>query len=410
MLKNKTKLFSIILALAIIFTSTFAFADEGTTENNQSSPEAPVTATEAQTNQSSETTNTTNTASTNQSTSNMKKSDVYITGDDVTIDYVVDGNLFVMANNVTISSQVGGDAFICAKNVTVSEQGYVYSNLFVAAESVNIKGIVYDIYAATKSLTISGYVYRDVRAVAQDNLTILGTVGRNAYVGYTPNINFTSSESEASGATGAITGNLEYSAQQELSIPSEQIGGEVKFNQISTQTENKAENENIFLTYLTKLGSSLGLLVIVWLLGLWLAPKFLKETDKLLKTKTLPIFGFGILGLILIPIVSLILLFINITSLAAITLILLYIAAFIIGTSVSQIAISNIASEKLKIDKTIGQLGVLILTGIIVWAICLIPVLGGIISAILSIFGFGIIIKYILPCKNCKNMPNTAKK
>ncbi len=33
----------------------------------------------------------------------------------MTIDYIVDGNLFVMANTVTINSQIGGDAFIMAK-------------------------------------------------------------------------------------------------------------------------------------------------------------------------------------------------------------------------------------------------------------------------------------------------------
>src|SRR5699024_7588730 len=73
-----------------------------------------------------------------------KQQDVWLTGDNVTIDYIVDGNVFVAANNVTINSQIGGDVFVVANTVTVGEQGYIFSNLFAVADSININGVVYD--------------------------------------------------------------------------------------------------------------------------------------------------------------------------------------------------------------------------------------------------------------------------
>ena len=105
---------------------------------------------------------------------NYKKSDVYLVGDDITIDYIVDGNLFVMANKVTINSQIGGDAFILAKEVVVDSEGYIFNNLFACAQSIDIKGVVYDAYTCAENLSISGgYVYRDLKSVSK-NINING--------------------------------------------------------------------------------------------------------------------------------------------------------------------------------------------------------------------------------------------
>lgn len=235
-----------------------------------------------------------------------------------------------------------------------------------------------------------------------NTFSVLGTIGRNAYVSNCSNIAFTdSTDTENASMQGTITGNLEYTANSELTIPSEQVGGEVKFNQM-TLSSTEGQSQNVILTYLLKLGASLCLLIVVWLLGLWLAPKFIKSTDKLLKEKPAPFFGFGVLGLVAIPVVTLILLVLNITALAAVALILVYITLLLISSAIFEIAITNILANKFKIDKTVGKLGVLILTGIVIWAICLIPFLGAIISILMGIFGLGILINYILPKKNEK--------
>ena len=126
-----------------------------------------------------------------------KQQDVWLTGDNVTIDYIVDGNVFVAANNVTINSQIGGDVFVVANTVTVGEQGYIFSNLFAVADSININGVVYDMYSMSNTMQISGYVYRDVKAIA-NKIDIAGIVGRNAFVDCS-NINFIETKTEEEG-------------------------------------------------------------------------------------------------------------------------------------------------------------------------------------------------------------------
>lgn len=319
----------------------------------------------------------------------MKKGDVYIAQNDVTIDYIVDGNVFILGNNVTINSQIGGDVFVCAKNVTISEQAYIFSNLFVLAENVNIKGIVYDLYSIANNITIDGYIYRDIKA-SSSTLNINGVIGRNAYV-RCEKINFAvSGQNDENGSTvtnaGLIAGDLTYSSSQEISIPEKAVSGKVNFEQIIKTTNNTIS------TYLISLGSLLVIVLVVWGLSLLLAPKFLKSTNDLIASKKIfPVLGCGILTPIAITVLAILLLFINIT--ASISLLLLTILAllFALSTSVTIIAINNLICKKLKISKNIGILGILILTTTVLWAICLIPFVGGIISILAVIIGMGLI-------------------
>lgn len=319
----------------------------------------------------------------------MKKGDVYIAQNDVTIDYIVDGNVFILGNNVTITSQIGGDVFVCAKNVTISEQAYIFSNLFVLAENVNIKGIVYDLYSIANNITIDGYIYRDIKT-SSSTLNINGVIGRNAYIGC-EKINFAvQNQNDENGSTvtnaGLIAGDLTYSSSQEISIPEKAVSGKVNFEQIIKTTNNTIS------TYLISLGSLLVIVLVIWGLSLLLAPKFLKSTNDLIASKKIfPVLGCGILTPIAITVLAILLLFINIT--ASISLLLLTILAllFALSTSVTIIAINNLICKKLKISKNIGILGILILTTTVLWAICLIPFVGGIISILAVIIGMGLI-------------------
>lgn len=321
----------------------------------------------------------------------MKKGDVYIAQNDVTIDYIVDGNVFILGNNVTINSQIGGDVFVCAKNVTISEQAYIFGNLFVSAENVNLKGILYDLYAIADNITVDGYIHRDIKS-SSSTLNINGVIGRNAYV-RCRKINFAvpsqNSENESTITNaGSIAGDLNYSSSQEISIPEKAVSGKVNFEQIST-------NQTIS-TYLISLGSLIVIVLVIWGLSLLLAPKFLKSTNDLIASKKiLPVLGCGILTPIVIIVLSILSLFINITASISILLLIILVLLFALSTSITIIAINNLICKKLKISKNIGILGILILTTIILWAICLIPFVGSIISILAIIIGMGLITYFI---------------
>ena len=72
-----------------------------------------------------------------------QKSDVYLSGDDITVDYNIDGNLFVVANSVTINSKICGDVFIFAKSTTLGDQSFISGNLFTLQNPPNIPPILY---------------------------------------------------------------------------------------------------------------------------------------------------------------------------------------------------------------------------------------------------------------------------
>lgn len=415
MSKNKFKVISILIAIILLLSTTLVFAE------NESDviaiSEDPNSATEAVAENQNTNTNTSDGATAEDqaaattSEENFKKGDVYLTGDNVTVDYVVDGNVFIVANTVTINSQIGGDAFICASSITVGEQGYVFSNLFALAQTLDIKGVVYDVYALSQDVTVSGYVYRDVKASCK-NLNIYGTVGRNAFVKCS-NINFlqntnTGDEANAVTSQGMISGDLNYSSDKELSIQEGTVNGSTNYTPMA-----KAGN-NTVSTYLLSLGAFIATSILVWLICLWLAPKFLNNvSDSLTSKKILPVIGLGILTPIAVSIACIILLILGVT--AGVGLLLLSLLFIIIGISsaIFTIAINKLVCAKLKIDKTIGFFGMLIATSAVIWAVELIPYVGSIVGLIAVIIGLGLVVsKLVLKDKKTDNtkIEKTEKK
>ncbi len=438
-MKNKFKILIFIIAILIFTCSTVMAVDAGNTVTT------PDTANNVNTN------NTTNTNSgdssqalANQNAVNddsFKKEDVYLVGDNVTIDYIVDGNLFVMANTVTINSQIGGDAFILSDNLIVGENGYIFSNLFAACSNITINGIVYDLYSISNNTNINGYVYRDMRSTSSNNINILGTIGRNAYISC-DNINFKSeikneqanenqtnneadatnqnqtgnengtadenqtnngdetvnedksnNENETTTVTGNISGNLNYSSKKEISVPDGVVAGKVNFEQIKNFDNNKTNN------LIIKLATFVFTVIAIWLVCLWLTPKFIKNASTLVQKKALPVIGLGILTPIALTILSILLLVLGVTSTLGL---LLFIALFVfiaLSTSIFVITINNIICNKLKITKTKNVFGVLVISSIALWLIGVIPFIGSIISLFAVILGLGIIV-YSLIFKN----------
>lgn len=395
MLKNKLKVIALMIVMIVSFTIPVVRA-----ENETSTDETSGTQDEAVAISENEEENAVEDTSTN-----MKKGDVYLSGDDVTVDYIVDGNLYVFAKSVTINSQIGGDVFAFAETVNVGEQGYVFSNLFTCAKTVNVSGVVYDLYALAQDVQINGYIYRDIR-VASNSLDIKGTIGRNAYA-QSNNITFaTAQEGQEKGtvsSAGIVNGNLEYGASKEISIPEGAVAGETKYTPINEKNSNGVK------TYMLSLGTEIATVIIIWLLCLWLAPKFLNKTNTLLTKKVPALIGYGILVPILAIVTFVILAILGITSKIAIIELMLLAVLMSISSSVFVIATNNIVCNKLKIEKNIGIFGMLIVSSAVLWLICMIPYVGSIVRFITLILGLGIITKSVLP-SDTKKSDNKVKK
>ena len=387
MLKNKTKIIAFLLVLILAITSSFVYADNETSSENDialisdTSETKPVE------------TNVENTVSTNEtSKDSYKNSDVYLMGDNVTIDYVVDGNLFVMADTVTINSKIGGDAFIMAKTINVGDQAYIFSNLFAMADSIDIKGVVYDVYALAQNFTVSnGYIYRDAKLCC-NTININGVIGRNAFVSCS-NINFNTDENDK----GIIYGDLTYSAPSELSFDKNIVNGNVTYKAPKVSPEKSIRE--IVASYISDLGAFLAFVIIIWLVCLWVAPKFLNDTNKFVGKKTLNVLGTGLLTLIAVPIACIILLLLQLTAGISLLTVAIYILALIVAKSIFTIVANNYLCSKLNINKNTGIFGMLIVSGVIVWVISELPYVGGIVSFIISVLGLGVLVSAILPKK-----------
>lgn len=387
MLKNKMKFIALLLVMILSITIPFTSLAHNETEEN-SEDVVVINEEEATSEEAVEVEDTTF------SEDNFKKSDIYLFGDDITIDYIVDGNLFVIANNVTINSQIGGDAFICANSITITDQGYIFSNLFSVSDNLEINGVVYDLYTISQNTTINGYIYRDVR-IAANTINIYGTVGRNVFANCA-NINFvenedTNTEEITLNAQGMIGGNLNYTAKQEISIPEGAVSGDINFE------KETITNTNVVQDYIMSLGTFVVTVIIIWLLCLWITPKFLEKTSTFLTTKkVLPAIGFGILAPIVLAILSIVLLILGLTSTIGLLLLTMLFVFAAISTSVFVISANNVICNKLKIQKKIGTFGMLILSAIVLWAVSLIPYVGSIIGFIMAILGFGIIVSSLV--------------
>ncbi|MCI8760845.1 MAG: hypothetical protein HFJ34_07035 [Clostridia bacterium] len=389
MLKNKFKIIVLLAIIILSLTLPIVRAEDETTNNV-----APENITQ-------EISDNTNPVATS-TEENFKKSDIYLTGDNITIDYIVDGNLFIIANHVTINSQIGGDAFICANSVTIGEQGYIFSNLFTFSKDVTINGVVYDLYSASENTTINGYIYRDIR-VGSNTINIFGTVGRNAYLNCA-NLNFTKDTTNNEDTTTptttqtTITGNLNYTSKNEISIPQGVVTGETNFHQEFSFGGNKIQEQ------IMNLATFVVTIIVVWLLCLWLAPKFLKNNTSLLTTKkVLPVIGFGLLTPIVFVLLTILSFVLGITSVLGFLLLLTLMALIIISNSMFIITLNGLICQKLKIEKTMITFGMLVVCSIVLWLIGLIPIIGSILGAMVFILGIGIAVSSLVLRNKTKN-------
>lgn len=385
MLKNKI---GIVLLITLLIFSLFA----------------PIVNAENETEVEATTTDQVNPISETQETYTIKEGDEYLFEQSVTIDTPVDGNVFIFANNVTINSQIGGDAFICANTITVEENAYILSNLFACANNINIKGAIYNIYSIGDTLTIDGFVYRDVRSIC-NSLNINGMVGRNVFVNCSDihfKENTDSTENSSVASYGTIQGDLNYYSDEKITIPENAVAGEVIFSQLANYTFDITD-------YIYSLGTILVSVIVIWLIGLWFAPKLLQTSNKTMSLKkVLQIIGLGIIVPIVLALLTIIILLIPIASQFVLLLLCLLMILFFISTSVTLIDINDAICNKCNISKNVYKLGFLIIVTFIYWLLTFVPYLGTILSLITVIWGIGSVSYKLFIKENDNDKPTTT--
>ena len=389
MLKNKTKVFLLIITF-IVLASTFSFATSDPAVNPISQNTVSETNT-IETNGEQDITTTEN------EEPEIYNDNLYLFNDNVVMNQLVDGNVYIVGQNVEITGKVNGSLFVIADKVTFSKDSYIMQSIYVCANELYLNGAANDLYAIANKVDMSydSFMLRDLYVVA-DSFNFNGGAGRNAFVS-AKDFNFVNTE----GSAAIVYGNLTYTSSNELALSNDLVQGEIKYSKYENAFGEKSV-QDIILDYIVDFLKVLLYTVAVFLLALWLAPKFVEKSSSFIGKKSAMALGVGIISCVVAIIVSICLLFSVIAIPLGFAIFVLFMLMLSIAFAVTAICITNKVKEKFKFNNKYSTALTLILVTLILWALEQIPYVGFVVSIIVSLFGFGVTLLYLFT-KNKKD-------
>jgi len=393
------------------------------------------------------------------------------TGDIITVPSgtTVDNNLYASGNTVTIDGTIRGNLVAAAREVTIN--GTVEGNVYVGAQTLVINGKVDDVVAGTQVLQlgpnavvsrnvtnfgysfeskagssvqrdvlffgsqalVAGNVERDVQG-GMNGFELRGQIGRNVELGVGGSGTSTSQFTPASISMPAVAGGLrlaegakiggrlDYAAPQEATIGSGAVAGPVTWRQTTNEGfrgfggfDAIAVEQFSIMSQVQRFAT----LLLVGLLLIWLAPRWMDRLGDTIQAKPLPTLGRGVLMcllwlllLILIPIVAILLallfglatlgglawmvgivgFFSEIGIIVAFVVFVTYIAQAVIGYVIGKWLLRRLQpalAEGRVLPLVLGVLILVILTAI--------PIIGGLIGLVAVLLGLGALWRWLRP-------------
>lgn len=386
MLKNKSKIAVFFVAILLV-CSTLSFA----TNPENANPEdllrtSDITTTSAD---NVDTTSLTDDAAL-AAQQEIHNGDLYVFDNNIVMDKLVDGNVFLFGSSIEVNGKVNGSLYAFGNDIKFGSDSYIVQSIYAFGNSIELNGSATDLYAFASQVNMSydSFMVRDLRVFAS-TFNFSGGVGRNAFVEAT-NFNFVTTDQ----SSAIVYGNLEYTSSKELSLSKDFVQGDISFKQ-KVYTSEQTTSEMI----LDKVVSFCNTLVynfIVFLLCIWLAPKFLQKAASYVSVKRgFSCIGIGLLFVIASVIIGFVLLFWIVGY--SLGLMLLAITALLssIAMAITCICIAYKLKEKFNYSK--DYMTYLTVAGVIlaIWALKMLPYVGWIVSLLVSLFGLGVIIHYL---------------
>ena len=300
-----------------------------------------------------------------------------IGGYNVTITNKIDGAALILGNSINVNSNIEY-ALITGQDITVNgkiKDALIFGNSIVLNESSNIER---DIIIYGNNIEISGLINRDVTIygsnVKIDSVQIAGDIKITA-----DNIDITENS--------VIMGKLSYNDDAILEKAETSSIGEIEvFERVIDRDPTFIE---MVIEHLIKLVSLLVIFVVMMLI----IPKLFNNIGNS-KNEIVRNMGYGIISLIVIPIIALILMLTKFGLPLGLILLVLYLISIYISTIVTGYLLGNIIWNKfIKIKKTIYLEGLLGIT--ILYIISLIPYVGTAIYFISLIISMGTILNIL---------------
>lgn len=307
--------------------------------------------------------------------------DVIVAGQTVTIDGNVTGNVYAAGQTITVHGVIGGNAHLTGGTVELAGNGMVKGSLYTAGGTVKLDHdsvVGAALFALSSNVQADGRVGGQIYAAAS-TLSINNAVGSDV----------TAAVSQLNVQAGAnITGNLKYYSGNDATID-----GAAKIAGSITRQAPKQTSRRAFFT--ARVGGALFGVLSWFIIGLILLaamPKrVVKAADDIHKSPWQS-FGTGLLFIIATPIAILIGLISVVGLMAAIIAALLY--AVILMVSLVFVALwfgRLVLSYK---NVSLGHNLIALLIGLVVLALLrLLPILGGVVTFVAFSLGAGTVVR-----------------
>lgn len=323
-------------------------------------------------------------------TESIHSGNLYLFGNDVVMDKLVDGDAFIVGNKVKITGQVNGSLYVIANQICFDGALVRYSIYACANYMYYDNGGTYEnesnmyVIAKTLSTTYSSYISRDVKILASD-VTFKSAIGRNADI-ICNNLSLGEEQDVAE-----IWGDLNYTANNELAISEDIVKG--------TVTYSKQYLGSSLTGILTSFGIAIVTVLALYIILSKLTPKFMENIyeNKISAISLLKAFGIGLATIITVAIFIILLAGTGVGILLAVILGLLFAILLIIATPIFAVRIAHSLKNIFKIEKSYMFYILVILVTVIISALTFIPILGFALKLIINIISIGLITNVFLP-------------
>jgi len=318
--------------------------------------------------------------------------DVYVTGGMVMINGKIDGDLLVAAvqlilngevtedlrvaaGDTKINGQVGDDITIATGTVTLDRQSTVSGSVIIGAGTANLYGTVNgQTWIASSQANLGGYFKSQVQVMGEKAALLPGAI----VVGDL----FTKLEGQPEIAdTAQIQGQRQF---------------EVKANQDARDQAGKTLVAGVFLgVSLVWLVTWLAMGIIAGGLLIILLPGVTKTISQTVTVSPLVSLGWGVVHLILTPIVAIVLMVTVIGFPIGIILLLLWVLSLIVSTWITAYALGQKiirSSDQTSCWRRILQFSVGL---VILEVVSLIPIVGWLVKAIAVLLGMGLLVTWL---------------
>ncbi|MFH1749798.1 MAG: hypothetical protein ABH837_02830 [bacterium] len=327
------------------------------------------------------------------------KSNTYIVGSSIDFSATVQGDLFIVGSDIDLDgAKISGDLFLAAGNTKISNVQVQDIRLASGTLSIKNSQISGDIIVGVgvvkvdKKSQIVGSVY-----IGAGNVTLGGVIGGNVRVGAEDVI-----------IDSQIDGDMRINADSLIIKENTDIQGKAIYKYSQTgkkatvdssaklageleQSQAKISGSNTrFFPSITSFVFSLLMMWIVGLVIVLLMPICMRKTSEIIEKKPWSTLGWGLLTLIVLPIV-LTILFISFLGIPlsmigfAMYFIMIYISKVFVGTYLGMRILKS--KDKKHVPIWEMALGVLI-----IYVLSYIPILGPWTKFVVIVFGLGMII------------------